>query len=61
MLKGKRMILEQAGGWDKTGRAVTSKLRGGADAERDALVCAAASRWRSCYFAPLDRLKEDAA
>jgi len=61
MMKGKRMILEQGGGWDKTGRAVTSKLGSGADAKRDALVCAAASRWRSRYFAPLDRLQEDAA
>jgi hypothetical protein len=25
-MKGKRMILEQGGGWDKTGRAVTGKL-----------------------------------
>jgi len=25
-MKGKRMILEQGGGWDKTGQAVTSKL-----------------------------------
>src|SRR5258707_9602511 len=50
MLKGKRMILEQGGGWDKTGRAVSSKLGSRADAERDALVCAAASRWAKLLF-----------
>jgi hypothetical protein len=48
MMKGKRMILEQGGGWDKTGRAVTSKLGSVAEAERDPFVWAAASHGRSC-------------
>jgi len=37
MMKGKRMILEQGGGWDKTGRAVTSKLGNVAETPFDAL------------------------
>jgi hypothetical protein len=48
MMKGKRMILEQGGGWDKTGRAVTSKPGSVAEAERDPFVRAAASHGRSC-------------
>jgi hypothetical protein len=36
-MKGKRMILEQGGGWDKTGRAVTSKLGSVAGTLFDAL------------------------
>src|SRR6266705_2708496 len=56
MMKGKRMILEQGGGWDKTGRAVTSKLGNVADTERDPFIRAAASHRRSCSCAPDDRL-----
>jgi hypothetical protein len=37
MMKGKRMILEQGGGWDKTGRAATSKLGSVAETPFDAL------------------------
>jgi|GEM_PF-3060739 len=36
-MKGKRMILEQGGGWDKTGRAVTSKRGRVAETPLDAL------------------------
>ena len=36
-MKGKRMILEQGGGWDKTGRAVTSTLGNVAETPFDAL------------------------
>jgi hypothetical protein len=35
MMKGKPMILEQGAGWDKAGRAVTSKLGSMVDGERD--------------------------
>ena len=37
MMKGKRMILEQGGGWDKTGRAVASKVGSVAETPFDAL------------------------
>lgn len=36
-MKGKRMILEQGGGWDKTGRAVTGKPGNVAETPFDAL------------------------
>jgi len=36
-MKGKRMILEQGGGWDKTGRALTGKLGSVAETPFDAM------------------------
>ena len=36
-MKGKRMILEQGGGWDKTGWAVASKLGSVAETPFDAM------------------------
>src|ERR1700680_2185671 len=55
MMKGKRMILEQGGGWNKTGRAVTGLGCPAKRTRRGIPSCAAASHGRSCYLAPDDR------
>jgi hypothetical protein len=46
MMKGKRMILEQGGEWDKTGRSVTSKLGSVAETLFDARQADAADNRR---------------